>query len=277
MRTALILYFLFAISAFADDLKPASQSREQVIHVATALEHLTVLEFDEPVTMAATGSEAFQIERHENKVLIRPVRTGASTDLFVWTRSRRFAYELDPPGEVRDMNFAFDSRTATPKTVSDQSSHLEEVADMMMTRAFLGAERIDSTKIKDVKGQIAVRIEHVFHSSNSVYVHYSIRNYSARPYRISAPLVRQALAPHAPISLAALQYRQLDTRTLHILGQLTERSLAPVRSELQKQDLLPGEETHGIVVLREQISSPSLLHLTFPPEGSHAVEGTMVF
>ena len=66
-----------------------------VIHVATALNHLTVLEFHEPVTMAAAGSSDFQIERQENKVFIKPMKSGASTDLFVWTASRRFAYELE--------------------------------------------------------------------------------------------------------------------------------------------------------------------------------------
>jgi len=48
-------------------------------------EHLTVLEFHEPVTMAAAGSSDFQIERESNKVFIKPVKSGAATDLFVWT------------------------------------------------------------------------------------------------------------------------------------------------------------------------------------------------
>ena len=65
-----------------------------VVHVATALNHLTVLEFHEPVTMAAAGSSDFQIERESNKVFIKPTKSGAATDLFVWTASRRFAYEL---------------------------------------------------------------------------------------------------------------------------------------------------------------------------------------
>ncbi len=43
-----------------------------VVHVATALNHLTVLEFHEPVTMAAAGSSDFQIERQENKVFVKP-------------------------------------------------------------------------------------------------------------------------------------------------------------------------------------------------------------
>src|SRR5215469_8621425 len=37
-----------------------------LVHVATALDHLTVLEFHEPVAMAAAGSSDFQIERQED-------------------------------------------------------------------------------------------------------------------------------------------------------------------------------------------------------------------
>jgi type IV secretory pathway VirB9-like protein len=68
--------------------------------VATALNHLTVLEFHEPVTIAAAGSSDFQIERQENRVFVKPMKSGVSTDLFVWTASRLFAYELETTAEV---------------------------------------------------------------------------------------------------------------------------------------------------------------------------------
>src|SRR5215470_786619 len=122
MKRALILFLLMVtVAALPDELKPAAATPNEVIHVATALEHLTVLEFGEPVTMAAAGSTAFQIERHDDKVFIKPLKTGASTDLFVWTSSRRFTYELEAPGEVKNMNFAIDSRNPEPKPVPDSS------------------------------------------------------------------------------------------------------------------------------------------------------------
>ena len=277
MRTALILCCLVSTSAFPDQFKIAAQSPEQVIHVATALDHLTVLEFGEQVTMAAAGSDAFQIERHENKVFIKPLKSGASTDLFVWTSSHRFSYELQPAGEIKDMTFALDTAIALPKSAPDDTVRLDEVADMMLTRAFLGAKQIDSSSIKDEKGQITIRIEHVFQSSNSVYIHYSVRNHTGRQYRVGAPTVSQAFTLHATVSLPALQYKQLDNRTLHKLGQLSERPLTPVRTDFQRQDLAPNEEMNGVVVVRAQFSKPSLLYLTFPAEGSHAIQGCVVF
>src|SRR6202035_5570120 len=100
----ILIYNLCAIAALSQQSGPPSPNA--VVHVATAVNHLTVLEFHEPVTMAAAGSSDFQIERQDNKVFIRPTKSGVSTDLFVWTASRRFAYELETTQELKNMNFA---------------------------------------------------------------------------------------------------------------------------------------------------------------------------
>src|SRR6516164_946568 len=218
MKRALILILtMYAVCGSADELKVNAPGPSEVIHVATALDHLTVLEFGEPVTMAAAGSAAFLIERHEDKVFIKPLKTGASTDLFVWTASRRFTYELEAPGEVKNMNFALDSRIPAPKPVPDSSARLEEIADMMFTRAFVGAERIDNAVIKDAKDRVTLRIEHVFQSRNTFYIHYSVRNLTKRPYRIVAPAVVEGLAPKPSIALASLSGTQLDLEMLRRL------------------------------------------------------------
>jgi hypothetical protein len=278
MKRALIfVLMIYVVFASADESKVNQPVASDVIHVATALDHLTVLEFGEPVTMAAAGSPAFQIERHDDKVFIKPLKAGASTDLFVWTASRRFTYELEPPGEVKNMNFAVDNRTPAPKPVPDSSSRMEEIADMMLSRALLGAERVDSTSIKDEKGRITVRIEHVFQSRNSLYIHYSVHNQSPRPYRVATPAVEEVLAPQPTISLMSLQHTQLDRQVLHRLGKLRERPVTPTRAETRKEDLQPGEETHGVVAIREQVSGPAIIQLTFGTEGRRKVQATAVF
>ncbi len=278
MKRALIfLLTMYAVVTAADELKVSQPAPGEVIHVATSLDHLTVLEFGEPVTMAAAGSPAFQIERHEDKVFIKPLKAGVSTDLFVWTASRRFAYELEPPGEVKNMNFAVDNRIPAPKPVPDSSAHLEEIADMMFTRAFLGAERVDSTSIRDAKDRITVRIEHVFQSRNTLYIHYSIRNQAALPYRVTPPAVAEALAPRATISVMSFHHVQLDDRMLHRLGELRERPLSLARAEVEKEDLQPGEETQGVVAIREQVVAPTIFQLTFGSLGPRKVQATMVF
>src|SRR5579864_6465872 len=156
-----------------------STMADAVIPVATALNHLTILEFHEPVTMAAAGSSDFQIERQEDKVFIKPTKPGASTDLFVWTASRRFAYELETTSEVKNMNISLDNPLfPAPAAPSDSgfSAHVDDLADMVLTRAFLGAVDITPTNPKARKSTVRVRVQQVFRTKTSVYVHYSIEN-----------------------------------------------------------------------------------------------------
>ena len=65
----ILIYALSSVFVRAQDIQPTTQN---VLHVATALNHLTVLEFHEPVTMAAVGSSDFQIERQGDKVFVKP-------------------------------------------------------------------------------------------------------------------------------------------------------------------------------------------------------------
>ncbi len=276
MKRVLILLLVAHFGwAFTDELK--TNSSGDVIHVATALDHLTVLEFGEPVTMAAAGSAAFQIERHANKVFIKPLKSGASTDLFVWTASRRFAYELEAPGEVKNMNFALENRIPSPKPQPDNSAQVTEVAELILTRAFLGAEPIDSTSLDVEKGRVSIRIEQVFQSKTSLYVQYSVVNHSPRPYRVMTPAVLEAIAPHPAVSLNAFRHKQIDRKVLRKLGQLQERPLTVARSENKKEDVQPGEETHGVVAIRQQFSTPTILRLTFGSEAPDGVQATLIF
>src|SRR5579862_6942013 len=132
------IYGLCAIAALSQ--QSGTPSPNAVVHVATALNHLTVLEFHEPVTMAAAGSSDFQIEREANKVFVKPIKSGAATDLFVWTASRRFAYELEITQEVKDMNFAIDSAQPVLPAKPIAEIDADSVADVVLTRALLGAE-----------------------------------------------------------------------------------------------------------------------------------------
>jgi hypothetical protein len=64
---------------------------------------------------------------------------------------------------------------------------------------------------------------------------------------------------------------------LRRLGELKERSVSLVRAETGKEDLQPGEETQGVVAIREEVAEPTVFQLRFGPEGSHKVQATIVF
>jgi len=259
----ILIYSLCAIAALSQ--QSGTPSPNAVVHVATALNHLTVLEFHEPVTMAAAGSSDFQIEREANKVFVKPIKSGAATDLFVWTASRRFAYELEITQGVKEMNFAIDTAEPapgpTPKAVVETDT--DQLADIVLTRALMGAEEIKQRSTRKAKSQVSVRVEQVFRTRSSVYIHYTIENRSRLFYRVSTPQAYQLQIDNSPISLASLTHTQLDRAMLEELGDTEELALPVAHDEAEVGDLHPGETTQGVVSIRKDLKSPAVVQLVF--------------
>src|SRR5258708_1852852 len=92
----------------AQKIETATSDHNQIIHLQTALNHLTVIELREPVIQVATGSQSFKVEWRESRVFVEPTEADASTNLFIWTASQRLNYELEPAGDGSTMDFAVD-------------------------------------------------------------------------------------------------------------------------------------------------------------------------
>jgi hypothetical protein len=266
----ILICSLCVIAALSQQTGTPSQNA--VVHVATALNHLTVLEFHEPVTMAAAGSSDFQIEREANRVFVKPVKSGASTDLFVWTASRRFAYELEITQEVKDMNFAIDSAEPVLPVKPIVEIDADQVADVILTRALLGAEPIKQRTLRKVKNQVTVQVEQVFLTQSTVYVHYRIENNSSLFYRVNKPTASLLTAEDPHVVLATLVHTQLDRNMLEELGDTHELTLPIAHAEAEINDLHPGETTEGVVPIRQNLKSPAIVQLVF----SNGVKATFV-
>jgi len=257
----IVVSSLCAIAALSQQV--GTPSPNAVVHVATALNHLTVLEFHEPVTMAAAGSSDFQIERESNKVFVKPVKSGAATDLFVWTASRRFAYELEITQEVKNMNFAIDNAPPVPAPKPVVDAETNQPADVVLTRALLEAEEIKHPRARAAKNQVSVRVEQVFRTQSAVYIHYAIENNSNLFYRVNTPGAYQLRTDDSPISLASLTHTQLNRAKLEELGRTQELALPVAHAEAGANDLQPGETTQGVVSIRRDLKSPVVVQLVF--------------
>jgi len=264
-RSLFFLFFIWAACAVVG-FSQAGVPTLSPVHIATALNHLTVLEFHEPVTMAAAGSPDFQIERQEDKVFVKPKKSGASTDLFVWTASRRFAYELETTAEVKNMNVSVDN-PLPPAPVAPPNSgvspHVEEFADMLLTRAFLGAVDITPTNPKARKSTVRVRVQQVFRTKTSIYVHYSIENDSRSSYHVTTPDVFELQAEDLMLSLSSLAHKQFDPRLIDNHNDFHSVSLPVTHAEAASEDLAPGESTEGVVAIRQNLTSPAVVQLVF--------------
>src|SRR6476469_8893844 len=108
MPTLFILLLFVLAAAPSQRIEAQFPDRARITRVETAMNHLTVIELAEPVTLAAAGSPLFKIERRDNKVFIQPLEEGVYTNIFVWTSSGRSSYELVPAASVETMHFAVD-------------------------------------------------------------------------------------------------------------------------------------------------------------------------
>ena len=109
------------------------------------------------------------------------MKSGIATDLFVWTQSRRYAYELETTEEVKNMSFAIDNMPATrPPPIT---SATDDMADLMLTKAFLEAEKIQSSRPRVAKDRVSVRVEQVFRTRTSLYL-YSLSRTNKRLWHV---------------------------------------------------------------------------------------------
>src|SRR3989442_14468484 len=99
---------MFVLALRLQRIETQYLDRAKVTRVETAMNHLAVIELAEPVTLAAAGSPSFNIERRDNKVFIQPLEEGVSTNLFFWTGSGRWNYELVPAVSGETLHFSLD-------------------------------------------------------------------------------------------------------------------------------------------------------------------------
>jgi hypothetical protein len=263
----IIINVLFAVAAYAsaEESRPEAPRRSPRL-VATALDHLTVLEYDEPVAQAAVGSSVFQIERQDNKIFIKPLKTNASTNLFVWTTSnQQFSYELSV-GEVTNMDTEIHIVNSRPTPAPDaRVKELEHVADMAVSRTLLGIQPVDSSGIKAPKGGVAFRLEEVFSDKTTLFIRYSLENHTSKPYRIGAPTLHEMRIDNPTLSLASLKDKQLDQHMMKKLGDAKEVAIPGVQDSGQSEDIAPGARKCGIITVHQSVdlALPTVVEVVF--------------
>ena len=62
--------------AFAQSIVHQPVNPNSVTPVHTALDHISILQLPEKITRVAAGSDAMQVEWHDNSVFIKPLKAG---------------------------------------------------------------------------------------------------------------------------------------------------------------------------------------------------------
>jgi hypothetical protein len=264
-----------ALAVGTASAQTATQS--QIRHVETSLNHLTVLEFGEPVTtIAIADPNSFQVERHDDKVFIEPLQDHVSTNLFIWTASRQLSYELDPAGQLAAMDVLIRSvpvpdlhakvPTSAPK-VTD--AEIRKIASLVLAQTMLGVQDIVHEPARIASNQVRIELDQVYRTKDQLYIRYSITNQSKTPFRLTTPDVTMPLPTQVPISLTGLRGHQLSPETFGAFKSKPGSSVAVAQAESVTRDLAPGQKTTGIVSFASpQNDSPRIFQLQFGSDQS---------
>src|SRR5512146_1070540 len=134
----LVVITAMATAAVAQKIDTETSDRTRIVHLKTALNHLTVIEVSEPVVQVAAGSASFKVEWRDNKVFVQPTEGDAATNLFIWTASQRLNYELEPAGSISAMDFAVDqapvqkAEAAKPTSTGSQTPAQASLTELLL-------------------------------------------------------------------------------------------------------------------------------------------------
>jgi hypothetical protein len=266
LKTLTILSLAFA--AVAAGAQTTSQN--QIRHIQTSLNHLTVLEFGESVTtLAIADPDSFQVERHDDKVFVKPLREGVSTNLFVWTASRELSYELDPAGQLAAMDILVRTEPPSPHSstraaAEPSDAEIRKIASLVLTQAMMGLEDIVRDAEKPSTGRVQVDLKQVFRAKDRMYIRYSISNQTMAPFRVTTPDVCLPVPSEQPMSLVSLRNHQITSRAFTSFRAKQISGVDVMLSESATRDLAPGEETTGVISIgRSTGNSPQIYQLSF--------------
>lgn len=94
MPIALFLMFL-AFDVNASRVRTVEVKNDQIVTVNTAIGVATIIQVpDRPTSLVVGDSEAFKIEYLDQAITIKPLRSNAKSNLYIYTDWRRFSVQL---------------------------------------------------------------------------------------------------------------------------------------------------------------------------------------
>jgi hypothetical protein len=274
----LIITIITALAAawvplLAQKIERETGDRTQIIHLKTALNHLTVIELREPVIQVATGSQSFKVEWRENKVFVQPTQSDASTNLFIWTASERLNYELEPAGDVAAMDFVVDQMPlAQPKPTS-----VTPPPQPSPTEILLAGKPVRLESSKPTRKPVEVTIRDLYEGDGRVLVRYAVRNRGNHVYDVSTPQVYELSGVHYSQSLYTLVDAQLGDQEAARVTAKRQTPVPVLEGHVQTEHLAPGAESLGVVALHLPSSTePTILRFQFANDDKQQIGALLV-
>jgi hypothetical protein len=267
---------LFAVPVCGQTIVTRDSAPNQIVQVNTALNHLTVIQLREPVLSVAAGSDVFKVEWRGNRVFVKPRESGVSTNLFIWTKSGRENYELEPAGPVATMDFAIETPAADPTPAPKPARKVSVDPMKAAAEGMLGGTPVRQESWKAKKHRVQVCVRDLFEQNGELFIRYSIDNRTKKPYAPGTPRVVEMTSGLSRTALAADAYTQLAGAAAEHLKMQSESPLAVTAHDARETTLLPGQETVGVVGVKFQRSTSAVLRLEFCDEHGRTVSAVVV-
>ena len=290
--SAAMLLMLIGASAADTHITTDVIQPGKVTRVATALNHVTIIELPEPVVSYSIGSDAVRVEYHDNRILIKPTKPNVSTNLFVWTATSHTVYEILPAGDPAAMSYVLDQVLPAPPPVPEPSrEEVERQTDTMYASALANQRLIRSGKLPHglrfwyrhsgedhCDACVELRVTRITEDAGSYYVRVVAENKATHPYRLQEPAVT-ALRPTFSENIADhYMNRQISVDALREMGRFAPEPLRTHGSTLNApRDLKAGESAEWIVGFAKPGRTPAIYQFSLPDDEKHPVTATVVF
>lgn len=285
-KAALPIVMLGGTLAAAQNVVHQSVRPDRVTPIHTALDHISVIALPERITRVAAGSQAMQIEWHGNDVFVKPLQSGQSTDLMVWTDEQFSTYELEAPGDVKQMTFVLDEtsspvpqgpRAGASRAADPPSKEIDQITDSAIGSTLLQVTPVTASGVHPAKDGVSVSIKDVVCDGSSFYVRFAVTNSSTLPYRILSPNVFE-IAPRQSVDLLpSMKDEQVAAKTVAQFGANQTTQVSVRDTDIPQKDLSPGATAEGVIKIQpEDAAKPGIYEFDFGADGGHAVKATAV-
>ena len=281
MNRLILIFSIAALALWGQKIETHKAGQNGIIKLETSLNHLSVIELAEPVLQVAAGSPAFKIEWRDNKIFVQPLEAESSTNLFIWTPSRRLSYELLPAGSIERMHFAIDHEPE----VTIQPPEPQPVEPAAVRHPDIPTEMLLSGTAVHIAGKnkrhepLEVLLRDVYRRDGTVYLRYAIVNRGDTAYLPGTPIISQLNSPRARRSLVALSNVQLSEDWGRIKYRGVSR-LSALQNEMNIESIASGQTAHGLVAFEYPVQAPAgeplVIRLTFHAASGGEVSATLV-
>jgi hypothetical protein len=285
-KSVIVLSILGGSMAFAQNIVHQPLNPNGVTPVHTSLDHISILALPERITRVAAGSDAMQIEWHDNSVFIKPLKAGQSTNLMVWTEHQFSTYELEAPGDVHNMSFVIDE-TASPAGQSSghpvaaaanpSPQEVQRMTDSVIGSTLLQVTPVLTRGVRPAKDYVTVLIKEVVRDKNSLYVRFAVSNTGSHPYRIVSPNVVTINPTKNTELLAGLKNLQIPEQATYQFQSIETSQVAVRGTSLPQKDVPPGATVEGVLALEPaDVQKAGVYEFIFGNDGTHRIQATAV-